>query len=140
MNKKFALVIILLAMLAALALSTATLAQEDEGDANLCYDGAWYCLDPNDPAREIWNWACGWYWGNYLAGLIGTVPDWCGYTFTECQTYIAGQCNLTTTATPIYCGGRYERWSWPLGEYLGWSSTSFGLPTCPVEFEYTPLD
>jgi hypothetical protein len=53
-------------------------AQDD--DTSLCFDGTWNCPDPNDSAREEWNWGCGWYRGMFNAGRIDGVPEWCGNT------------------------------------------------------------
>ena len=71
--RKFILVFTLI--LFVLIVGTVVLA-EDEGPS-LCTDGTWDCADPDDPAREAWNWACGWYWGHFIDGQISEVPDWC---------------------------------------------------------------
>ena len=36
------------------------------------------CPDPDNPAREEWNYTCGWYLGMYNAGEIDAIPSWCG--------------------------------------------------------------
>ena len=64
------LILILLAMVFIIV------AQDDDGP-NYCTDGTWYCPDPEDPWREDWNWACGWYLAKYEADLIDEVPEWC---------------------------------------------------------------
>ena len=86
----FVFTLILLVLLA----GTIVFAEDDAlpGDdgPSLCTDGVWDCPDPVDPAREEWNWACGWYWGHFLAGKISEVPDWC---VTE---------DLNLCAIPVY--------------------------------------
>ena len=52
---------------------------EDGTDHNLCLDGTWQCADPENPAREEWNYTCGWYLGTFYAGELNNVPSWCGY-------------------------------------------------------------
>lgn len=64
-------------LVAFLCLSVPVVAQDD-GGPSLCTNGSWYCPDPNDPWREVWNWTCGWWYGHVYAGFFPDVPEWCG--------------------------------------------------------------
>ena len=46
---------------------------------NPCLNGTWYCADPVNPAREEWNWACGWYIAHSAMGefSLDQIPEWC---------------------------------------------------------------
>lgn len=80
MNKRPLLVLCCALLLAGLAFGVA--AQEDD-QPSLCTDGTWFCPDPDNPAREEWNWSAGWYLGMYFAGRIGVddIPEWVGLVF-----------------------------------------------------------
>jgi hypothetical protein len=76
--RKFILILTLILLV--LIAGTVVLADDDaasDDGPSLCFDGTWHCPDPNDPAREEWNWECGWWWGHFNAGLISVVPDKC---------------------------------------------------------------
>jgi hypothetical protein len=112
-----------------LVAGTLVLAQDEE--PSLCTDGTWYCPDPNDAAREEWNYACGWYWGHFNAGLTGSVPVWC--------VYPAGYCVVDRTPDLwswdlIHFGG-WDIWTgsggiFGIGNFVGWVESNPGLPEC----------
>lgn len=80
MNKRLILLLCCTLMLAALAIGIA--AQED-GETSFCTDGTWYCPDPNNPAREEWNWSAGWYLWMFREGRIDWLPAWCGAALVD---------------------------------------------------------
>lgn len=74
-----------------MAVSAVTFAQEPPPDEhNFCLNGTWFCPDPDDPAREEWNWAAAWYWALYRAGEIPfeKIPEWARNIATTCQITI----------------------------------------------------
>jgi hypothetical protein len=81
--RKFGLIFTLLVALI-FVLTAVVIAQDDDTpDPNLCADGTWHCPDPDDPAREEWNYTCGWYLGMYNAGEISSFPGWCVYSDSD---------------------------------------------------------
>lgn len=72
--------VLVLLVFALLSVTGITLAQDSPDDHNPCLNGTWNCSDPGDPARQEWNWTCGWYLSYYSAGEISLsqVPEWCG--------------------------------------------------------------
>lgn len=79
--RKSIIVLILLAF-ALMSVTAVTFAQDDTDPGhyhyNYCINGTWFCPDPDNPAREAWNYGTAWYWGLYKAGDIpySQVPEW----------------------------------------------------------------
>jgi hypothetical protein len=129
--------IIILILLAFTLMTTAvTFAQDNIDDYNPCLNGTWYCPDPDNPAREEWNWGAAWYWALYFAGEITfpEIPEW-----VRGPLYPPGSCQVALVRQSydgIHSGG-YDIWLpgdivWESWKYLGWVPSSPELPSCPA--------
>jgi hypothetical protein len=140
--RKFILVLTLILLV--LIVGTVVLADDDavsDDEPSLCFDGTWHCPDPEDPAREEWNWECGWYWGHFYAGLISTVPDKCDIEIVE-----SNLCSVMMFIFPTILDLPAPSWDiWDAGAdgLLNPGTDTFienvpddpGLPTCVWEFD-----
>lgn len=130
-------VMVLLAMAVVLSFTALpSFAQDGADEHNPCLNGTWYCPDPDDPAREEWNWACGWYWAHFFAGEYGKaqMPDWCIWRWPEgyCQVNLANISSLSYDGIHYAVG--FDIWtSWPPGTFVQWTPVSQDLPACFTE-------
>jgi hypothetical protein len=138
------LVILTLLVVALFALTVIVIAQDDAlpgggppsdgppsdappGDGpSLCTDGTWTCPDPNNAAREEWNWACGWYWGHYYAGMfaVHNFPVYCAQPIDTDQDGI-----LDLYDACPFEGGEVDATGCPICE-MSIDSDNDGVPDC----------
>ena len=105
-----------LTALLAFLIMVPTVAQDDgDNPPSLCNDGTWFCPDPNDSWREAWNWACGWSWGHYYAGLTNTVLSWCKSPESgpTCDPSVDSDGDHTPDCNDICSAAAYE---WQVGD------------------------
>ena len=72
--------IVMVLLCVALSMVALPSVAQDGADAeNPCLNGTWNCADPDHPAREAWNWACGWYFAYAAIGEynLDQIPAWC---------------------------------------------------------------
>ena len=130
---KTVFVIILLVM--AVTLSVAALpsvAQDDADEHNPCLNGTWYCPDPEDPAREEWNWTCGWYWAHFSNAEYGQaqIPSWCLWPDGYCQVDLASF--GFTSVDGIHGSGGFDIWTSYPGMFVEWTPFNQNLPACSI--------